>query len=54
VQGSRLTDFATSLWNEAVLVTPHHSVRHHWNTGVTKQALNHLYAQHMTLSKVIA
>jgi hypothetical protein len=28
----RLTDFATPPWNEAVLVTPRHSVRHHWNT----------------------
>ncbi|KAG8214151.1 hypothetical protein J3R82DRAFT_10917 [Butyriboletus roseoflavus] len=29
------TDFATPPWSNAVLITPRHSVRRHWNTAMT-------------------
>ncbi|KAG1790367.1 uncharacterized protein HD556DRAFT_1217533, partial [Suillus plorans] len=30
------TDFNSSPWNDAILVTPHHAVHHQWNSKVTK------------------
>ncbi|KAF8123276.1 hypothetical protein EV363DRAFT_1435963 [Boletus edulis] len=31
------TDFATCPWNEAVLITPRHAVRRHWNDAMAKE-----------------